>query len=60
MAGRGPRAYGSGVEKALYRLARGTCYFPDCAHPIFRVINGEPVVAVDIAEICGATSGSAG
>lgn len=58
MAG-GPRAYGSGVEKALYRLSRGTCYFPDCARRIIEVVEGEPMVAVDIAHIYGANPGSA-
>lgn len=56
---RGPRAYGSGVEKALYRLASGTCYFPDCPRRIIEVVEGEPVVAVDIAHIFGANPGSA-
>jgi hypothetical protein len=59
MATRGPRSYGSGVEKALYRLARGTCYFPDCPHPIFELVNNEPIVAVEIAHIYGALPGSA-
>ena len=58
MAG-GPRAYGSGVEKALYRLSRGTCYFPDCPRRIMEVVEGEPMVAVDIAHIYGANPGSA-
>lgn len=55
----GPRAYGSGVEKALYRLSRGTCYYPDCPRRIMEVVEGEPMVAVDIAHIHGANSGSA-
>lgn len=59
MATRGPRSYGSGVEKALYRLARGTCYFPGCAHPIFELVDDEPIVAVEIAHIFGALPGSA-
>lgn len=54
-----PRAYGSGVEKALYRLSRGTCYFPDCPRRIMEVVEGEPMVAVEIAHICGAYPGSA-
>lgn len=58
MAG-GPRAYGSGVEKALYRLSRGTCYFPDCPRRIIEVVEGEPMVAVDIAHVYGANLGSA-
>jgi hypothetical protein len=59
MVTRGPRSYGSGVEKALYRLARGTCYFPDCPHPIFELVDNEPIVAVEIAHIYGALRGSA-
>jgi hypothetical protein len=47
------------VEKALYRLARGSCYFPDCPHPIFELVEGEPIVAVEIAHIYGALRGSA-
>lgn len=58
MAG-GPRAYGSGVEKALYRLSRGTCYYPNCPRRIMEVVEGEPMVAVDIAHIYGANPGSA-
>lgn len=58
MAG-GPRAYGSGVEKALYRLSRGTCYYPNCSRRIIEVVEGEPMVAVDIAHVHGANSGSA-
>lgn len=55
----GPRAYGPGVERALYRLARGTCYFPDCPHQVIEVVDGEPIVAVQIAHIYGAKPGSA-
>jgi hypothetical protein len=55
----GPRSYGSGVEKTPYRLARGTCYFPDCPRRIIEAVEGEPVVAVDIAHIRGAKPGSA-
>lgn len=55
----GPRSYGSGVEKALYRLARGTCYFPDCPRRIIEAVEDQPVVAVDIAHIRGAKPGSA-
>lgn len=58
MAMRGPRSYGSGVEKAQYRLARGTCYLPDCPHPILELVEGEPIVAVEIAHIYGALRGS--
>ncbi|MCM3662388.1 hypothetical protein M3148_15515 [Georgenia satyanarayanai] len=47
------------MEKALYRLSRGTCYFPDCPRRIIEVVEGEPMVAVDIAHIYGANPGSA-
>ncbi|WP_134765098.1 hypothetical protein [Nocardioides sp. 1609] len=47
------------MEKALYRLSRGTCYFPNCPRRIMEVVEGEPMVAVDIAHICGANPGSA-
>lgn len=47
------------MEKALYRLSRGTCYFPDCPRRIIEVVEGEPMVAVDIAHIYGASPGSA-
>ena len=56
---RGPRAYGAGVERALYRLARGTCYYPDCAHRIMTVVDDVPIVGVDIAHIRGAQPRSA-
>lgn len=55
----GPRAYGAGVERALYRLARGTCYYPDCPQRIIVAIGEVPVVGVEIAHIRGANPGSA-
>lgn len=58
MAG-GPRAYGAGVERALYRLARGSCYYPDCAQRVIVAVEGTPIVAVEIAHIRGAKLGSA-
>jgi hypothetical protein len=58
MAG-GPRDYGVAVERALYRVARGTCYYPDCTQPVIAVVEGTHVVAVEIAHIRGANPGSA-
>src|SRR3954452_12669904 len=57
--GGGPRSYGAGVERALYRLARGTCYYPDCAHRVMTVVEDVPIVGVDIAHIRGAKPRSA-
>jgi hypothetical protein len=54
----GPRSYGAGTEKALFRLARGTCYFPDCPVPIITVADGHAIVGVEIAHIYGANPGS--
>jgi hypothetical protein len=58
MAG-GPRDYSAGTERALFRLARGTCHFPECEAPILRLVDGHPVVSVEIAHIRGAQPGSA-
>lgn len=55
----GPRAYGVAVERKLYRVARGTCYFPDCTRAIMFEVNDEPVCDVEIAHIRGAEKGSA-
>lgn len=55
----GPRDYTAGTERALFRLARGTCYYPDCMAPIIRVVDGEAIVAVEIAHIRGALPDSA-
>ena len=58
MAG-GPRDYTSGTEKALFHLCSGTCYFPDCATPVIRTVDGHPIVEVEIAHIRGAKKNSA-
>lgn len=44
---------------ALFRIARGTCYFPDCSKPIIEETEGERLIAVQIAHISGANEGSA-
>lgn len=55
----GPRDYGVGTERALFRLSRGTCYHPDCLVPVLRMIDGQPIVNVEIGHIHGARPGSA-
>lgn len=53
------RNYTEGTKRALFRLAKGTCYFPKCLKPVIEVVEGEPVVAMEIAHIRGAHKGSA-
>lgn len=55
----GPRDYTVGVERKLYRVARGTCYHPECGRPIMIDVDGMPVCDVEIAHIRGAEAGSA-
>lgn len=55
----GPRAYGVAVERKLYRVARGTCYYPGCKRAIMVDIDDEPVCDVEIAHIRGAEPNSA-
>lgn len=55
----GPRAYGVAVERKLYRVARGTCYFPDCKRAIMFDVGEQPVCDVEIAHIRGAEKNSA-
>ena len=50
----GPRDYTVGVERKLYRVARGTCYHPDCVRPIMINVDGMPICDVEIAHIRGA------
>lgn len=46
------RYYGSGVEKALFMLSRGTCYEPTCKTRVLRMTKtGTPRVNVQIAHI---------
>jgi hypothetical protein len=35
-----------------------TCYFPECDIPVIVSVEGEPIVNVEIAHICGANPGS--
>lgn len=52
-----PHSFTSGTQKALFRLARGTCYFPGCAREILTYESGEPLVDVQIAHIAAAEPG---
>ena len=55
-----PHGYRSGTRSALFQMAKGTCYFPDCETPtIVFVKSGQPSVNVHIAHIEGAEFGSA-
>ncbi|WBB66910.1 hypothetical protein [Micromonospora sp. WMMD812] len=54
------RYYGSGTEKALYMLSRGTCYAPKCKTRVLRMTeSGAPRVNVQIAHICALAEGEA-
>jgi hypothetical protein len=53
------RAYGVGVERALYLLSRGTCYYPGCVAPAIVFVEDRPVCNLDIAHIHGANLNSA-
>lgn len=55
----GPRAYGVAVERKLYRVARGTCYYPGCKRAIMFDVENQPVCDVEIAHIRGAEKSSA-
>jgi hypothetical protein len=52
-----PHSFTSGTQKALFRLARGTCYFPACRRAILTYESGEPLVDVQIAHIAAAEPG---
>lgn len=52
-----PHSFTSGTQKALFRLARGTCYFPGCSREILTYESGEPLVDVQIAHIAAAEPG---
>ena len=52
-----PHSFTSGTQKALFRLARGTCYFPGCEREILTFESGEPLVDVQIAHIAAAEPG---
>lgn len=45
------RNYTNATVAALMTLARGGCYVPRCGAPTIRMIDGQPVVNLDIAHI---------
>lgn len=49
-----PHSFTSGTQKALFRFARGTCYFPGCTREILTYESGDPLVDVQIAHIAAA------
>ncbi len=55
----GPRDYTAGTRAGLFAWAHGTCYFPGCKKPVVDVLEGIPVIEVDIVHIRGAKAGSA-
>jgi hypothetical protein len=55
-----PHAYRSGTRGALFEMAKGTCYFPECLTKTTVFVKpGQPSVNVHIAHIEGAEPGSA-
>ncbi len=55
-----PHAYRSGTRSALFEMAKGTCYFPECRTKTTVFVKpGQPSVNVHIAHIEGAEPGSA-
>ncbi len=55
----GPRSYSTGTGLALYALANGNCYFPDCPERVVVFVEGHPVNNAQIAHVRGANPGSA-
>jgi hypothetical protein len=55
----GPRSYLTGTERALFELAKGTCYFPGCPALTTVFVEGMPITNVHISHIHGAKRGSA-
>ncbi len=45
------RSYSNATIVGLMTLARGYCYWPECQTPTMRMVNGSPVLNVDIAHI---------
>lgn len=45
------RNYSNATVAALMTLARGGCYAPRCGAPTVRMIDGKPVLNLDIAHI---------
>lgn len=42
------RTYSNATIVGLMTLARGYCYWPECQTPTMRMVNGSPVLNVDI------------
>lgn len=54
-----PHAYRSGTRSALFEMAKGNCYFPECPTKTTVFVKlGQPSVNVHIAHIEGAEPGS--
>ncbi|MFD1830567.1 hypothetical protein ACFSJS_12925 [Streptomyces desertarenae] len=51
MTGEPHRKYDNATIAALMTLARGGCYAPRCGAPTVRIIDGKPVLNLDIAHI---------
>lgn len=56
---KGPSDYETGTERALFRLSKGVCYYPECEVPIMSLVNGHAIIGVQIAHIRGANPKSA-
>lgn len=56
---KGPSDYETGTERALFRLSKGTCYYPGCEVPIMSLVEGHAIIGVQIAHIRGANANSA-
>lgn len=52
-----PRSYTTGATAALQSLCRGSCYWPSCAEPVVRFVDGKPVANLQIAHIRAANRG---
>lgn len=51
------RNYPDGVRMALVALSRGTCYWPRCPEPVFKVVEAQPVFNLQFAHIYAAKPG---
>jgi hypothetical protein len=54
-----PRQYPQAVRAALVALCGGTCYWPGCAEPVIRFVDGDPVSNLQIAHIRAVEPGGA-
>lgn len=53
------RKYTAGTRASLFALGKGTCYFRGCTKPVVEEVEGQYLIAVEIAHIQGANEGSA-